>query len=67
MTVGLFHHDPDRFCGLTRCHLVEIRWNNPSYIVVDPFNPRTLVVERNRTDVATIFEQNGIRYWQRMQ
>ena len=29
------------------------------------FDPRTLVVERSRTDVATIFERNGIRYWQR--
>ena len=29
------------------------------------FDPRTLAMERSRTDVATIFERNGIRYWQR--
>jgi endonuclease III len=29
------------------------------------FHPRMLVVKRTRTDVTTIFEQNGIRYWRR--
>lgn len=29
------------------------------------FDPRSLVVERNRTAVTRIFERNGIRYWRR--